>query len=563
MDLDLPFGPWTRLVSAQWGKYPVALYQNPEKLLLLLVFERKDEKITGVVMLLKKIFVVEGDLTRFMQAQKREVTLVEKYSKDVSSRFLLIGASPEYASYSQDALIELVKKQHLELEGITALTKDTAAAYGFKLLDLASVDESQVQLLVGDPFSLFSYTAVGGGGLPSAAAETAFRVPRLKLGVDLDKKDFEIKLDSLYNVALVGGSRCSRLHLMHVILEAALQNSVPVLIFDAHDSFKGFALPNKDSSRFLEFGLSGTPTGFPFKSFDLGEGLYVDLSKTDADTFLRTFGLSASEVAQPIKAAYDAKRASLFSLSDLINELSSMRESKDVLMFNIRRAIRTLQVLQKIYPSLFAKNISADLSTPWRDAIGKVFCLNMKKYPIEIQRMLISTILESIPVPPTASLSLIIAFEEDADKIIDEADLVLKKYKKQGVGLLVHSQHEVDVQKLGEFTAFFEVVDGEAVGMEAGERKTRFTPRPAYSSCTEMVAPAPQPAAPASALQALQQKAVVQAQPVQQPAPQPKKPLLGILAPKPVEKEAKKPEAAVRKAPQAPSEEVPLAFEKI
>ncbi|MEW5955846.1 MAG: hypothetical protein AB1626_04920, partial [Candidatus Micrarchaeota archaeon] len=289
--------------------------------------------------------------------------------------------------------------------------------------------------------------------------------------------------------------------------------------------------------------------------------------------FLRTFGLTGSEVAQPIKAAHDAKRASLFSLSDLISELNSMRESKDVLMFNIRRAVRTLQVLQKIYPSLFAKNISADLATPWRDAIGKVFFLNVKKYPVEIQRMLVSTIIESIPVPPTTSLSLIIAFEHDADQIIGEAELVLKKYKKQGVGLLVHAQHEVDVQKLGEFTATFEVVNGEAIGAETGERQTRFTPRPAYSSCTETVAPAPQaPAAPpASALQALQQKppAPAPAQPVQ-PVPQPKKSFLGIaLAPKkPVEKkeEPKKPEApapAEKKAAEAPSEEVPFALEKI
>ncbi|MEW5956057.1 MAG: hypothetical protein AB1626_06005, partial [Candidatus Micrarchaeota archaeon] len=286
MELDLPFGPWTRLVSAQWGKYPIALYQNPEKLLLLLVFEKHEEKITGLVMLLKKVFVAEGDLTRFMQAQKREVTLVEKYSKDASSRFLLVGASPEYAPYSQDALVELVKKQHLELEGITALTKDTAAAYGFKLVELTSAEEAQAQLLLGDPFSLFSYTAAGAGALPGAAEEAAFRVQKVKLGMDLDKKDFEIKVESLYNVALVGGSRPSRLHLMHVLLETALHNSIPVLVFDAHDSFKGFAVPNKDASRFIEFGLSGTPTGFPFKSFDLGEGLYVDLSKTDADTFL-------------------------------------------------------------------------------------------------------------------------------------------------------------------------------------------------------------------------------------------------------------------------------------
>ncbi|NYZ75396.1 hypothetical protein H0O03_04020 [Candidatus Micrarchaeota archaeon] len=572
MELDLPFGPWTRLVSAQWGKYPMAIYQNPEKLVLLLVFEKQEDKITGVVMLLKKIFYVEGDLARFMQAQKREVTLVEKYSKENAGRYLLVGGTPEYAPYSQDALVEMIKKQHLELEGITSLTKDTAAAYGFKIQDLSAVDDARAQVLLGDPFTLFSYTSIGGGGPLGTGVETAFRIPKLMLGLDREKKDFEVKLESLYSAAITGGNRESRLHLMHLLLEGALQNSVPVLIFDAHESFKGFALPNKDASHFAEFGISGTPTGFPFKAFDLGEGLYVDMSKMDSDVFLRAFGLTGSEVAEPIKAAYDSKRASLFSLSDVITELSSMRETKAVTLFNIKRAVRTLLVLQKIYPSLFAKNISADLATPWRDAIGKVFMLSMKKYPIEIQRMLIATIIESIPVPPTTSLSLVLAFEEDAEQIAHEAAMVVSKYKKQGVGMVVHAQHEVDLQKLGDFNVRFEAVDGAAIGAEAGERQTRFTLRPAYSACTEAVAVVAAPAAPVqspSALQALQQKPVAQQMlpspvpkptaPAPQPAPQ-KKSLFGFGRKAVEEKKEEKPAAP---APEEPVEEGSLTVEKI
>lgn len=197
--------------------------------------------------------------------------------------------------------------------------------------------------------------------------------------------------------------------------------------------------------------------------------------------------------------------------------------------------------------------------------------------------MLVATIIESIPVPPTTSLSLVMAFEHDASQVGHEAQLVLSKYKKQGVGLLVHAQHEVDLQKLGDFNVRFESVNGEAIGGEAGERQSRFTIRPAYSACTELVAIAPvQPAVQsASALQALQQKpaspqAVLPApKPVAPPAPavQEKKPLFSLFgAKKPEEKkEEKKPEAKpVAAKPVAPAQtpaesagEMPFAVEKI
>ncbi|HII39193.1 TPA: hypothetical protein HA318_04300 [Candidatus Micrarchaeota archaeon] len=527
MELDLPYGPWTRLVTAQWGKYPLAIYQNPEKLVMLMVFEKRDENVTGAVMLLKKVFYAEGDLARFMQAQKREVTLVEKYSKDNSGRYLMVGATPEYCAYSQDALVGVLKKQYLELEGVASLTKDTASAYGFKLTDFSLVDEAQTQLLLGDPFSLFAYTSAGGTG-PGTSAEAALHFPKLLLGLDREKKEFEIKLDSLYNAAITGGTRESRRHLMHVILEGALQNGVTVLIFDSGDSFRGFGLPNRDSASFSEFGMSGTPTGFPFKVFELGEGLYVDLSKIDADAFLRGFYLSGSEVAEPIKAAYDAKRASLFSLSDVINELASMKESKSVSMFNLRRAVRVLQVLQKMYPSLFAKNISADLATPWRDAVGKVLLLNLKKYPLEIQRMLIATVIEAIPVPPSASLSLVLAFENEASQVSNEIQSALSKYRGQGVGILMHEQHEVDVRQFGELTAAFESIGMEAIGAQKGERPLRFALRPTYSQCTEKLSSdSAMASVTAPVATAIQKPPLPVASPVQE-----KKPLFKFFAPK-------------------------------
>ena len=76
MQLDLPMGPWTKIVSAQWGDYPLTVYQNPERLMLLSLFEKNGDKVKGVLLFLKKGFVIEGDPSRFMLSQRRDMILV-------------------------------------------------------------------------------------------------------------------------------------------------------------------------------------------------------------------------------------------------------------------------------------------------------------------------------------------------------------------------------------------------------------------------------------------------------------------------------------------------------
>lgn len=489
MELDLPYGPWVRLVYGQWGKYPVALFQNPDKLLMLVLFEKKGDQVTGMVMMLKRVFVVDGELGKFMQAQKREVTLVEKFSKDYSGRYLVISSTPVYARYTQDELIENVKKHYLELDGLAKITLEMAAGYGFKIRDLSKASEEEAQLFLGDPLSLFSYSVAGGA--PGAAGEAALKIPRFQLGVNKEGEEYELKMDSLFAVCVVGGARSNRLHVVHVLCEAALYNGVPVMVFDSSGAFKGLALPNNDSSKYAQFKLAGSPAGFPFKGFVLGENLFIDLGNTDSNLFLKTFGLEKTEFASIIKAVHSQIKGSASSLGDLASALNNLKESKDMLLFNIKRASRCIQVIQKVYPSLFNKVISQDLTQPWHDATGRACHVDLSRYPIEVQKLAINTLLQGIVIPPTASLQLLLAFEPDASALAEEIAFALDKFKKQGVGIAVNVEHELDFKQLGDMEAVIEVINDEAVAKEKGEKQARFSVRPTYSLCTENAPPAP------------------------------------------------------------------------
>jgi len=45
-EIELPYGPWTRILSAQWGEFPLSIYHNPDKVILLIIFDKKNEEIS-------------------------------------------------------------------------------------------------------------------------------------------------------------------------------------------------------------------------------------------------------------------------------------------------------------------------------------------------------------------------------------------------------------------------------------------------------------------------------------------------------------------------------------
>ena len=95
MELELPYGPWTKVFSAQWKSFPLQILENPEHTLLVLLFEKADNEVTGILVLERKPFGIEGDLSKVLLAQKRDVTFVEKRSKNDSQQYLIVDATQE------------------------------------------------------------------------------------------------------------------------------------------------------------------------------------------------------------------------------------------------------------------------------------------------------------------------------------------------------------------------------------------------------------------------------------------------------------------------------------
>ncbi|MBI5224587.1 hypothetical protein HY989_01840 [Candidatus Micrarchaeota archaeon] len=484
-DLALSHGPWKKIVSATWGQFPVQIYQNPDKVLLVTLFEKKGDEIEGVLVLERRALVIEGDATKFSLTQKREMTFIEKITRENRFKYLIVDSTPAFVPYSETDLSNEVAKQYEELDALVKLTKKgIEGSTDVKTKELKNASEEEIQNLIGDPIAILQVSKRGVMIRDSHDSHQASQ-SKFLLGVDREETKVEANVKSVFSSIIIGENSELRLHLTHILAEGALLNSIPCVIFDSSGAFSGLALPNKDKEQFEKFGMKALPIGFPFKQFDLGKSLFVDLSMVDPALFLSSFNLEKADVAPLIQKVYGEKGSKISVLSDLIVELSSFKETKEFPKFSILRAIRIIEVMQKSNPLLFGKNISEELTSPWKDGLGKVLYINLAKQGDEVKRLIVNSILKTVTSNPFSSNSVLFVFEPNTEILKDDVLKQLVDFPKQGKGFIIHGGHEVDLQLFSDPSLKMEIVGTDVVVAEKGETKKRFIPRPAFSLCEE------------------------------------------------------------------------------
>ncbi|MFH0971671.1 MAG: hypothetical protein V1835_03835 [Candidatus Micrarchaeota archaeon] len=480
-DLELSHGPWKRIVSATWGAYPVQIYQNPDKVLLITLFEKKDDEIVGVLVLERRVLIVEGDAAKFLLSQKREVTMIEKITRENRFKYLIVDSTPAFVPYSESELSNEVAKQYEELDALLKITKRGLEASGevkAKELKIATDDESQN--LLGDPLAILSYSKKG-VMMREMREGHATLAAKILMGLDREGQRVEANLKSAFSSVVIGESKDKRLHMLQILIEGALLNSIPVVVFDSEGAFTGLAIPSKSKEDFEKYSMKPLPIGFPFKQYDLGKGLFVDLSLIDADLFLSAFDLEKSDIAPLLQKVYGEKREKLSVLGDIILELSSLKETKEMPKFTILRAIRVIEVLQKSNPMLFGKNISEELSAPWKDGMGKVLYIPLAKQRDAVKRLIINCVMKTVSASPFTPNSVLLAFEPSSEVLKAELLKQLADFPKNGKGYVLHADHDVEVSVLPEPALKIELVGNELILSEKNEVKKRFIARPTYS----------------------------------------------------------------------------------
>ncbi len=466
------------MFNAQWGDYPLMVYQNPDKMMLLTLFEKKDGKVTGALTFLKKGFVIDGDTSKIALSQRQDIMIVSKISREHSGKYLLISSSPSFIEYNKDSLTKTITQQGAEIEHLSKAMAEILRGYECKVTDFRLVEDEELQLLLGDPFSLFAYLSISkGAGTPAVQGNV-----KCLLGIDRDNEPVSVKLSSLKTVAITGGRPPQRLHAMHIVLESALTNNISAIVFDNGKAFTGLAQPNKDSSKYEEFKLASIPLGFPFKAYELEQGLFIDLSRLDPEVFLSVFGLEKSDVATVVKKTYAETSGKIYAINDLSAAMDQLPESADITRYTINKAIRAATVIQKTSPNVFAK--AGTFETTATTGLGKVIHVNLFGQQAEIATLATHALLEGAIVQDTQRPALI-AFAQDATEI---PAAIMKKVREAGGSgshLVFSAQHEGDLSDIGA-TLSIEIVGDDAIISEEGEKQRRIRLRPAYSHDSEL-----------------------------------------------------------------------------
>ena len=491
VELSLPRGPWKKTVNAQWHDFPVSLYESPSGEVLMVVFEKDEEKTTGLISVVNKIYSVIGDTSKLESTDsEHELTIFTKVSKQGTHKFLLCYSDPKYSSFAPVDFKRSIESQLIELDAVSNDVHTLESKYGFKLIDLKEESDDVKQVLLSDPLLIFALF----NPLSVKQQTGNLAVP---LGKSSDGEIIKVKLDDLTATTVIGGSRDDRLAVIQVVAENALQNNIPVIVFDSINAFDGLAKPNtnqKEIVQYKDFGLMATPAGYPYKKFKLGQDVYIDLLKVEPKEFTSVFGFQESDSAAFIVKTFDEKKLSISTLSDLARELENASNTAATQYIKYK-ALRLTRVLNKTYKQLFSKTTPVEIALPWRDGIGKVVHIDVTGQDKQIVDLFVKTIIELVPQPPASNLSVLFAFSDEGTSTINAALVVNSKFSRKAA-FAIQGANESAVKQIKDATLVVKLSAGSVFVSTPSVPEKRIDLRPTYSqkNQTTVSMPLPKPA---------------------------------------------------------------------
>ena len=114
-------GPWEKLFTGLFQEHEIELYSNPDRIILVIIYEKKLDQIVGAVVELYKVFYASGDAESFTETLPREAMLITKHDESQNLKFLLLGSKPVYIAWSEEEFTHEVDSMVKRLEASALL----------------------------------------------------------------------------------------------------------------------------------------------------------------------------------------------------------------------------------------------------------------------------------------------------------------------------------------------------------------------------------------------------------------------------------------------------------
>ncbi len=490
-------GPWERLFNGTFQEHETEVYANPEKILMVLVYEKKLDRAEGAIVELYKVFHATGDVESFTETLPREALIVTKHDENLTMKFLLLGSKPTYVRWVEDEFIKEVDSLVKRLETSSVLIKDVSKAYELKIEDISESTEDVRKAFFEMPMlpPLLATSAHPGIESEAAPKRQAIR-GEVMLGTTRDRQRVVEPLDLFMKSAVTEGTKLERARIMVVLGESALLSNTPAIFFDFNKSFSGIGEANRNLPDIQKSMVEIDPLGFPLKSFKPRESLRIDLNILKPGHLAESFGVGDKDFARILGAILENGKVS--SIEQLIELVSKTAPTEEFSEFEVLKAARILKLISIRYPFLFgAENDIEEMARQGTSNIARAAVLEFENIDERSTTLICHSLIREIfeyykNMGPSHGMRVMLIvpsprlFSAKERQKLMAAELIsmAKDFQKYGIGIAIGSDHLIDVEPemRSQAEAEINIVSGNDASVQLKNRKAyRVLVRPALS----------------------------------------------------------------------------------
>jgi len=451
--MEISHGPWKEIFSGKWTDYQVHFYENPDKITLMLIEDKKEGTIRGSLAIAYKTYVVEGESSVFAEKVPGNTIVLEKHYPSFKGNYLILSPGPKYVKVGESmnmAMDDMFRK----LEEISEKVQEESAAFDIRVIPLKNAGEEYADRLFSEPFLL-----------PSTLIRKAVATPqptevktmaKALLGRRITGELADENIQSFASTIIVGNSKQQK-DAAHVILENCVLTGITAIILDEDKEFTSMGAPNKRFNQQEYPNLQ--PIGMPLNNLEIGK-INVNINQLKAEQFRELLEIPRNEkgpgeeAAKMIDQATETHTETYSSLKGMEEEILS--NAPDAKKFHAYRAIRIIRTIHKAYPNMLSGKIDLNvLVSPYLKRVGSIIRVDVSQYPPLIRRALALSILKSLYEKYKAELSSrelkVLAFlPTGTDYVTDtpigrEIKNILLDSVNYGVGACMGIEHEEEI----------------------------------------------------------------------------------------------------------------------
>jgi len=491
-------GPWEQLFSGNFQDHDVELYSNPEKIIMVVVYEKKLDRVEGAIIELYKIFSASGEVESFTETLPRDVLIITKHDENSTMKFLLLGSKPTYARWIEKDFIKEVDSLVKRLSTSAVMIKDVSKAYELTLQELVESPPEIQSAFFSQPLLVPLLSTSSHQTLNTNEGQEMKTITKgdIIIGLTRDKKRVVEPLALFTKTIISEGEEKDRQRILRIFGESALLSNTPCVFFDFGTAFDGIGEANKDNAEIQKYQVQIDPLGFPVKNFSPEDNLKININLLNPEGLAELFGVGDKDFARILKIALEKEK--ITSMSNLVEKIIALKQTEEFSEFAIQKTARIINLINNHYPKLFgAENDIAQIIKKGQSNLARATHIKLTLLDERSQILLIHSILKEITehvkgTKASSSLTAMIVIPnaekiklKDNQKIIaTEIYLLLNEFQKLGIAFSLGVKKIIDINpSLKEnVDAQINIISGNDIGVQLKNRKSyRVLARPTLS----------------------------------------------------------------------------------